>query len=574
MKKSRRQAPAESAGSKLPTKAARAVPGPAPRSWWPWAAALGALFVIFEAYAPALKGPFVLDDLYLPFANPRIAEVPFLPWIRGVRPLLMTSYWLNYQWNGTDPYSYHATNVFLHFLVSVTVVLICARLLDWAGVAGKLRYTLAAFAGGLFLLHPIQTESVAYVASRSENLSVLCFYAAFAIFLYRNTESITWLRSLAIVALFGAAVSTKEHTLTLPALLILTDLFWRRGGLRKNAILYGMLAVAAVIGGIGVWRLLTTADTAGFRVEGMTPWTYFFTQGRVIWMYLRFAILPFGQNVDPDIAVSQTLLDHGAIFGFLALIALAAAAWIFRKRWPLAAFGFFVFLLLLAPTSSVVPIRDVLAERRLYLPFLGLALASLEALRHLKLSHAAWIGVAVLTACSVATYKRNQVWGDPLALWKDSVAKSPNKVRPRFQVAYLYYQMGQCPQAAENYEIASRLGPPDLPLLLDWALALDCAGHSDEAIAKLRQAAQLENSAHVHAQIGMVYAKQNKMSEALSELAQAEKLNPLFEMTYVYRGGIYELAGDRTAAAREYQRAVTLNPSNQTARDSLVRVNR
>ena len=80
----------------------------------------------------------------------------------------------------------------------------------------------------------MQTESVAYVASRSENLSVMLYYAAFAVFLYRPGASMTWLRALAIVVLFGAAISTKEHALTLPVLLIAADFFWNRGGIRAN----------------------------------------------------------------------------------------------------------------------------------------------------------------------------------------------------------------------------------------------------------------------------------------------------------------------------------------------------
>ena len=85
-------------------------------------------------------------------------------------------------------------------------------------------------------------------------------------------------------------------------------------------------------------------------------------------------------------------MDHGAILGLAALLALVAAAWIYRKRFPLAAFGVFMFLLLLAPTSSFIPIRDVQAEHRLYLPFLGLVLVCLEVLRRLRFQQAAGIG--------------------------------------------------------------------------------------------------------------------------------------------------------------------------------------
>jgi len=544
------------------------------RVWWPWAAALAGLVIVLEIYGPALSGVFVLDDRYLPFMDPNAAQYSLRTWIGLTRPLLNFSYWLNFQASGIEPEAYHLTNVLLHFLGSVVIALVAARLLELAGTTGRARTILSAIAGGFFLLHPLQTESVAYVASRSEVLSVLLYFSAFAIFLYRRTESITILRSIAVVVLFAAAISTKEHTLTLGALLLLADYYWRLGGLRKNGLLYGMLAAAGAAGAFVIWRELKGAPTVGFDVPGLTPATYFFTQCRVIWTYVRMFFLPFGQNVDPDVAISHSLLDHGAIVGLAALVALLAAAWIYRKRWPLAAFGIFTFLLLLAPTSSFVPILDVSAERRMYLPFLGLVLVCLEFLRRLKIAQAAWMGAAILAVCCVLTYQRNAVWANPVALWQDAADKSPQKWRPHFQLASALYESGSCAEAARNFEAASRLEQPAFDLLLDWGLALDCSGDWQNALVRLQQSAALQHSAHVESQIGMVYAKHNKFQEALAALDQAQALDPNFEMSYVYRGNIFEATGDKAAAAAQYQHALALNPLNSAARDALTRVSR
>ncbi len=561
--------------SKFPQRAERKIAAEAVqprRTWWPWTAALGGLILVFEVYGPALRGPFVLDDRYLPFMDPGAALLAFRTWIQGLRPLLYFSYWVNFQSGEIDPYGYHLTNVLLHFLGSVAIAFVTARLLELSGTPGRMRNVLSVLSGGLFLLHPVQTESVAYVASRSEVLSVLLYFSAFAVFLYRRTGSMTVLRSIAIVALFAAAISTKEHTLTLPALLLLADYYWGLGGIRKNGVLYGILAAAGVWGLFTVSRVLSDAPTAGFHVAGLTPATYFFTQCRVIWTYIRLFFLPFGQNVDPDVAISQSLLDHGSIFGLVALIALIAAAWIYRKRWPLAAFGVFMFLLLLAPTSSFVPISDVSAERRLYLPFLGLTLIVLELLRRFKSSSAIGAGVAVLTVCSVLTYQRSAVWASPVALWQDAAEKSPRKYRPHFQLASAYFESGDCAPAARAFEEASRLAPPDYDLFVDWGLALDCSGNWQEAVAKLQQAFAIQPSAHIESQIGMVYAKKAKWDEALAALAKAEQLDPKFEMTYVYRGGVFESTGNKAAAAEQYRRALAINPLNPAAKEALARV--
>jgi tetratricopeptide (TPR) repeat protein len=309
-------------------------------------------------------------------------------------------------------------------------------------------------------------------------------------------------------------------------------------------------------------------------MKDLSPIAYFFTQCRVIWIYIRMFFLPYGQNIDPDIPISAGLLDHGAIFGMMALLALVAAAWIWRKRWPLASFGVFVFLLLIAPTSSLVPIRDVLAERRVYLPFIGLILITLELLRRLQFSQAVGVGSAALLVSAVLTYQRSEVWSSPLNLWQDSAAKSPRKVRPRFQLAFAQqYQLGNCATAAATFEAASRLEPPDYLLLIDWGNALDCAGKENDAVLVFARAIQL-NPAAPEAFVGLsaVYGKQHKTQEALNSLARAEAVDPSIVQIYVNRGGVYETSGNVAAALKEFQRALAIDPANRTAREALRRL--
>ncbi|HLH38020.1 MAG TPA: tetratricopeptide repeat protein [Bryobacteraceae bacterium] len=553
---------------------AAAKPGFPWRRWWPWLAGAAALIVVFQVYGPALRGAFVFDDRNAGFFAPGRNESA-TTWVGRIRPLLMLSFWIDYRFaHGNDPGQYHQTSVLLHFFTSVFAALIVAKLAEWAGAAEKMRSALALFAGSIFLLHPLQTESVAYVSERAEALSVMFYYAAFAVFLYKRGESITLARSLAIVLLFGAAIASKEHTLTLPALLLLTDYFWSRGGVRKNASLYGMFAVAGAAGAAMVLRVIGESKTAGFNLREMSPAAFFFTQCRVVWDYIRLFFLPFGQNIDHDVATSHTLLEHGAILGLLALIALVAAAWSYRKQFPLASYGIFVFLLLIAPTSSFVPLSDAIAERRAYLPLIGLLLVCCEFLRRLRFEQVVWTSVAAAVFCSVLTYKRAEVWSSPLALWQDSVAKSPEKYRPRFQLAYAQYELGRCADAAKNYELASHMAPVQPDLLVDWGLSLDCAGRWEEAITKLNQALQFKDTAHVHSQIAAVYARHQHVPEALRELAAAEKLDPSFDVTYLYRGNIYRMMGDRPAAVREYQHALALNPRNDPARIALEQIGR
>jgi tetratricopeptide (TPR) repeat protein len=285
-------------------------------------------------------------------------------------------------------------------------------------------------------------------------------------------------------------------------------------------------------------------------------------------------LVPVGQNLDADVQISRSIIDHGAIIAIVGLLAVSVAAWIYRHRFPLASYGWFAFLILIAPTSSFVPIKDPFAERRLYLPFIGLLFITVEFLRRWKIGRNALLALLslVLIAEAAATYQRNQLWDSAIAMWTDTVAKSPHKLRPRFQLAMAYFQTGHYPEAIEHFEKAAQLEPPKFDLLLDWGLAYGFIGKPAEAIAKLREAAALERSAHVYSQIGMEYGQMRQYPQALDALATAIQLDPNFMMSYVYRGDVFTVQGNKLQAAEEYRHALAIDPNNSVAREKLVRL--
>jgi len=553
----------------------------APR--WPyWLAAAAAALLAFWAYGPALHGAFLFDDTVLPFALPG-AGAPFMDWIRtsAARPVLYATYWLNSRISGDDTVSYHVLNVLFHLVASGLVFLIVRRLLEWqAGRPPGLptpqrRNLLAGFAASVFLLHPVQTEAVAYLAGRSDSLSVMLFLAAFAAFLYRPRRQISWGMVVVVLCLFGAALLSKQHTIVLPALLLLTDYWWNPGfslkGARENWRLYATMAVGAAAGVVEFWELITTSPSAGFGLKAFTWYQYFFTECRALFVYIGQFLLPVHLDADWDFPISRTAWDHGAIVGLAALVALAVLAWHFRRRFPLATYGFLSYLLLMAPTSSILPIADPIADRRLYLSMLGLLLMVVDAVGRLRVEPkklATACGL-VLLAAAWATHAHAAIWGDPVALWQDTARKSPNKRRVHFQLASAYYDAGRCDLAIPEYQKTAELEPPDYDLLVDWALAYDCANQIDPAVAKLRQAALLEPTAHVYSQIGMIYAKRAHWAEAMDALDMAQKIDPSYAMTYYYKGGVHLSQNQVPEAVADYRRAVELDRSYQPALEGL-----
>jgi Tfp pilus assembly protein PilF len=575
----------KSSKTKKSTRTATSVAAAEPRAnpWiWIYAASLVvALIAGFEVYWPAIHGPFLLDDTYLTFMRPDAAYIPFRDWLNQTRPLLMATFWLNYQQSGAqDTFSYHAWNVLLHFCNAIFTFLAVRKMLSWASVEEWPTRILSFFAAGLFLLHPAQTESVSYVASRSETLSVFFVLAALVVYLYRKTATVSIPRILALLALFAAAALSKEHTVVLPALFILTDYYWNfefsPSVIWRNWKLYVPIAAGAAIALVDLLRILRGNQSAGFQMQGLTWDQYFFTECRVIWDYLRLFVVPVGQNLDPDIDISRTVTAHGAIIGLIGLLAVSVLAWIYRRRFPIASYGWFVFLILLAPTSSFVPIRDPMAERRMYLPFIGLLLITVEFLRRWKTSRNALIGslALVLVVEGALTYQRNLLWGSAIDIWKDTVSKSPQKLRPRFQLAQAYFQTADCADSVDEFGKAAALEPPAYDLLLDWGLAYDCAGNSQLAIAKFQQAAAQHPNAHTYSQLGMEYGKVGKYPEALEALSTAQRLNPGFAMTYYYLGNIHAIQGNRAQAREDYQRVLALDPNNAPATEALARMGR
>jgi tetratricopeptide (TPR) repeat protein len=542
-----------------------------------YGAGLATLVVLFWAYGPAMHTGFLFDDNTQQFAMPSASQ-PLSSWIGPVRPVLMVSYWLNSQISTVDTSSHHLFNILIHALAGIFVFLVIRRLLEWAGAEKSSRTPFASFGALLFLLHPLQAEGVAYISGRSESLCGLFGCASFAAFLYRRSPAISWAGVASVVLLFGAALLTKEQAVALPVLFVLTDFWWNPEfslrSVRANWKLYAILAMG-VAGGIALfWKLITgvtSGGSAGFAMKDLPWYQYLFTEFRAIFAYMFNFLLPINLNVDWDFPISRSIFEHGAIFGLAALLALAAVAWRYRRSFPLAGYGYFVFLVLLSPTSSILPIKDPIADRRMYLPMLGLILIAIDLLRRLKVERKvlALGAAALLVAATLATHARAEVWSSPISLWQDTARKSPNKVRAHFQLAFAYFEQGRFDLAVAEFQKTAELRPPTADLLLDWGLAYDGLHQPELALAKLRQSAALDPNAQVFTQIAKVYAGQKRWAEALDALSTAEKRDPNFAITYVFRGKIYLNTNRPAEAVDQYQRALAIDPKVQDGQHDL-----
>lgn len=538
-------------------------PPPGRLPWWLFGAvALLALIV----YLPALGGPFVFDDLDLdPLQDG--ATKGLTSYLKGIRPLFYSSLYIEHQIHGANAMPFHVTNLLLHLASAWLLFCILRRLTGRGGLADKARDTLSFFGAAVFLLHPINTEAVSYISSRSEALSVFFGFAAYALFLRTREAGVSVLQAISILALLALAAGAKEHVFALVPLMILTDLFFDGfSGLKRNAKLHAPVVVLGSAAALYVLRT-TGGASAGFSFAGGSPVTYFATECRAIWHYLRLFVIPWPQNLDHYYEWSKSLFDPLSLLGLAALIASIALAIMKRKQAPLAAFGWLAFLVLMAPTSSIIPIADALVERRLYLSMIGLLLIAIQILSRRNIPTASLAGVAIVLA--LMTYNRNGAYVDPVAMWTDSVAVNANNPRAHFHLAQLLHLRGNCKDAEPHFAKAASLGMTTTPLLVDWGLTLDCLGRPDDAIKTLKRAEMQDGAHFALANIAMVEGKRGNYDAALAAVDRSIALNAAFDMAWVYRGNIMFATGRKQEAAEAYRKALELNPKNTDAQRML-----
>lgn len=536
---------------------------------WLWPALLLTAFV---AYLPAMNAPFLFDDLTSPVLQPE-GSPSLMNLLKSSRPFYYASLWLDRQIFGLSPAPMHAVSLLMHLLNACLMLGVLKKLCGLAGVDESKRGWLAASGAGIFLLHPVLTEAVSYIASRGEVLSLFFALAAFRVFL--GAERIGVGRAAAVVVLFGLAGGSKEHSFALLGVMLLAAVWFGQGvasGLKMRAMVFAPLVVGGVLGAAYVLKAVGTQATAGFGVQGVTPLTYLATQCHVVWRYVFMFALPWGMNIDHAMPFAKSFAEPLTIIGAVAGLAATAAAIKYRREWPLAGFGWLAFLMLLAPTSSVIPIADAMADRRLYFSSLGLVAVAIELLRRTKLPDMKTAGAlaAVTVVLAGLTWNRNQDYESAERMWRASVASNSQNSRAHFQLAHALYEQGACAESADQYSEAYRLGQKGTDLLVDWALALDCAGNSMEAEARLKEAVAVEAwSFHARSTLGMVLAKQGKLEAALEELNVAIGLNGRFDMTWAYRGNVLLMMGRREEAANDFRRALELNPENPAAQKGL-----
>ncbi len=550
-------------------------PGAIRRWWWLWLTILPAITAL--VYWPALKGPFVFDDFHLPFNDPNAstAGAPF--WIGGVRPALMATYWLNFAISGKQPMAYHIGNLLLHALTTWLVFLLLRRLLELAGVQSDQKL-MALFGAGLFLLHPLQTESVAYIAGRSEEVAGLFLVAAWLVFVKNFGSATRMITALEILLLDGIALAGKESAISLPAILLLTDIYWNpaslSGQLRNRAKLYIPIILGGMLATVRILRTLRAGTGAGFSQNVVTPGLYALTQCRVIPTYIRMFFFPVGQNGDWKLRFFTSLTDRAAWVYVLVMLTFVALIVRTYRKARLFSFGLAAFLIMLLPTSSVVPVIDAVAERRMYVPIIGLILASIWLIVHfrprLQILHGERnlrIALALLLSLEAGlSFERSRLWGNDILFWANSAEGNPENTRALLGLGDAYIFQGKCMDGVRVYRnLEQRVGATE-EVEANLANAYQCNRQPDLALGVLRALVAKIPTAAKYAQIGYLEAASGHVEDALEAIRKSLELDPRNANAYAYRGVIQLVRGNQAEGTVDLTRALEIEPENVTAR--------
>jgi protein O-mannosyl-transferase len=527
-------------------------------------------------YASALRGPFVFDDL-----QPK-GEVELAP--EQLRPIHWLTFELNRAISGQETWSYHGFNVLVHIACGLALLALVNRtlMLRPLGLAPSTRRGIALATTLIWVVHPLQTGTVTYISQRSESLAAL-FYLSFLYAFLRSATAgrrVAW--QVAALALLALGMATKETAATAPVLAWVfqsTILGRSPRAVRTNRAFHLALAGAWIV---LAWTFIApplfTGDTsAGFGLREVTPIAYLRSQPGVILHYLRLVFWPHPLCLDYGWPVATELgqiLPQGLVIAsLLALTAFGLAA----RSWAGLVGAW--FFLILAPTSSFVPIKDLAFENRMYLPLAAVLVLVVVGARWL-LARAGGSRVvlpaataALVTLLGAVTVRRNEDYGSALRLWRVTSELVPRHARPHVNLAVALLEAGRIEEAIAELDLALELDPRDHAAHLNLGSALLRLGQVEPAVALLERAVHLRAGTkeewRCRDALGRALFTRGDLEGAEREIRKALELNPRDGSVHLGLANILGSENRTEEAIAHYREAARLDSALQAAHVNL-----
>lgn len=552
-----------------------------------WTAPLAIIALGTLAYINSFSGAFVFDD-YEIAENVAIRQL-WPPWPAMFapqnvsRPLIGLSLAINYAISGLEVWSYHALNLAVHILAALALFGIVRRTLLSEPLRerfGHRSVALALVSAIIWMVHPLQTQSVTYVIQRCESIMGLFYLVAFycAIRSYDSRRKGLWY--VAAILASAAGMLSKQVIVTAPLLILLYDSLFLSGSagkaLRTRWVLYTGLAAT--------WGLLVATTiaspvnpTAGFAVEGVTPLGYFVSEFRVIVHYLRLSLWPDSLVIDygwPQAKSAAEILPYGAIL----LILASATVWSLARRRAVGFLGAWFFVVL-SVTSSFMPFDDLAFEHRMYLPLAAVVVLvvvggfvllnrvvsrlSSSEMRREEMVRLIAVGLVTLIVGALVslTLLRNVDYQSPMAIWSDVVNKRPDNWRGHNNVGFCLIEKGDREGARDQFAEALRLQPNAIDALDNmgmWVLNSEKPAEALPYFERLREVDPGRKRLNFH--LGQALASQGLLDEAVREFNEELRRKPGSAEARMQLGWALERQKKFNEAAAAYRDTLAIAP--------------
>lgn len=533
------------------------------------------------AYAPSLHGEFIIDDdLYVTGSTLiKAADGPYRFWLTteptDYWPVFNTTLWIEWRLWGLSPTGYHVINLLVHIVTALLIWVILQRL----AIPGAFLATL------LFAVHPVNVESVAWIAQLKNLLALLFFLLSILCFL--NAETARQRRTAPprvhtwyglSLATFTLAMLSKGSAAGLP-LILLGLLRWQRPVTRRDLMrLAPFLLIDAVLVPVNVWFQARTLPT---DMPGPDFVQRLLGAGAVVWFYLHKALLP----LDLAFVYPRWHIHVEQIAWWLPLLSIVAVTgvlWRYRESWGrslLFAWAFFCISLVpvLGFTDTGFMQYSPVADHYQHMALIGvlaLVAAAWGRWQQRARGPTSWLPTAVAAAMTAVlallTWRQSRLYADQVTLYRATLQKNPDAYALHNNLAVVLANTGAPQEAIEHFQQALRLKPNYADAHNNLSNVLRDSGRLAEAIEHSEEALKYQpDFADAHYNLGITLTQAGQLQEAITHYQEAVRLSPDFADAHYNLGRALAQAGQPQEAMRHYQRAVDLNPAFANAHYNL-----
>jgi len=486
------------------------------------------IFVGICLYYFSFKNQFIFDDFHYIQNNPLIKTTDpqnlvgifssFYKW--DYLPLTLFSFALEYKLFGLNPVGYHVTNFVLHILNCLLVHILIYHLTK--------SFFTTCLTSLFFLIHPVNVESVAWVSELKNLLSFLFFIAAFILF-------VQFQKKILSAFLFTLGLLAKVSIIILPLLLVLYEYCYTKIPLKKAiwdkwpfwfiSLIFSAITLMSHSSGKGI-----KVRVEGDGIHSLYSMVVIFKE------YLIKLFLPLNLNVWYADIIFISPLNLKVIWAFLWIVGFGLLLKIYRQKNLTIFFGLSWFLISLLPVSRIAPLAQMMADRWLYIPYLGLLLAIFSAIRvyakkanfNAKNYFFLYVILGVLFTLNMSlSWERIRDFESNQALWEDSVLKSPNNPTALTALGKVYLDDGKFNKALPLFRKAQTFVPanPSPKLYMAKVYQKQMKFQKAEKIY-LDVIKEFPGRSFPKVELGALYTLQSRNKEALNILNKTLETDP------------------------------------------------